>query len=126
MLPMLPAGDAEKALQEMQADFSRHAAFLRDAEGMKEISAHCHDMLQNLSPAAAQDPQLIARLRLKDLCITQENVVSAMLMDMEGPGDGVIYTSNGKSQLRPARPMPERDLWFERVWKKQLTKRNRE
>ena len=45
-----------------------------------------------------------------------------MLLDLDAPGDGVIYTSNGNSHLRAARPLPDRDLWFECVWKKQLEK----
>ena len=121
-LPILPAGDAEELLREMQADFSRHAAFMRNPEGMKKIMARCEEILGNSREAALDDPQLPARLRLKDLCITQINIISAMLLDLDAPGDGVIYTSNGNSHLRAARPLPDRDLWFERVWKKQLEK----
>ncbi len=122
--PLVPAGDAEALTKEMQAAMSRHAAFLREPKGMQALMARCQAVLSALTPAQTEDPMLIFRLRLKDLCITQREVLSAMLLENEG-AQGVLYTRNGQSCLKPARPLPERDLWFERVWKKQLEKENR-
>ena len=50
-------------------------------------------------------------------------VLSAMLFALEHPGQGVLETKNGVTQRRPARPIPTRDLWFERVWKADLARR---
>ena len=46
-------------------------------------------------------------------------VLSAMLyaQDEAQPARGVLMTERGVSRRVPARPLPERDLWFERVWK---------
>ena len=35
----------------------------------------------------------------------------------EKDAPGVLMTADGVSRRVPARPMPERDLWFEHVWK---------
>ena len=63
------------------------------------------------------------RIRLRDMMITQKQVLSAMLFALEHPGQGVLETKNGVTQRRPARPIPTRDLWFERVWKADLARR---
>ena len=46
--------------------------------------------------------------------------LSAMLYAKgeQGTPPGVLMTRNGISRREPARPLPERDQWFERVWKK--------
>ena len=56
-------------------------------------------------------------LRLFDMMQTQRQVVSAMLYALGDEGPGVLETRKGKSARRPARSIPERDLWFERVWR---------
>ena len=73
--------------------------------------------MESVAPAALDDPQLITRLRLRDLMMTQQQVLSAMICSETAPGPGVLYTCGGRSAYRPARPIPQRDLWFERVWK---------
>ena len=59
-------------------------------------------------------------LLLKDILLTQKAVLSAMLYAAQETGNpsGVLMTYCTESRREPARPMPERDLWFERVWKK--------
>ena len=57
------------------------------------------------------------RLRLRDMMVTQRQVLSAMLLENEPGEPGVIETRGGVSRRRPARPIPDRDLWFERVWR---------
>ena len=59
-------------------------------------------------------------LLLKDILLTQKAVLSAMLYAAQETGNpsGVLMTDGTESRREPARPMPERDLWFERVWKK--------
>ncbi len=96
---------------------TRWAAFQRDAAGMRgmleEISSH----LGRLMPPDLRDPQLTVRLRLRDMLLTQREVLSAMLFSLENDTEeGVLMTRSGVSRRVPARPLPERDLWFERVW----------
>ena len=57
---------------------------------------------------------------LRDILITQREVLSAMLYAKGETGSpaGVLMTRNGVSRREPARPLPERELWFERVWKR--------
>ena len=69
---------------------------------------------------AEDDMALEQRIRLRDLMLVQRQVLCAMLFDLQQPGVGVLETKNGISTRRPARPIPERDLWFERVWRKSL------
>lgn len=115
--PLLPTGDAKDITASLQSAMSRCAAFQRNAEEMaaleKQIAAH----MESVAPAALDDPQLITRLRLRDLMMTQQQVLSAMICSETAPGPGVLYTCGGRSAYRPARPIPRRDLWFERVWK---------
>ncbi|MGN0972671.1 MAG: hypothetical protein ACI4OY_12000, partial [Aristaeellaceae bacterium] len=56
---------------------------------------------------------------LRDMMLTQRQVLSAMLASLEDDTDqGVLITRDGVSRRLEARPLPERDLWFERVWQK--------
>lgn len=51
--------------------------------------------------------------------LTQRKVLSAMLTGLEEETvDGVLTMRGGLSRREAARPLPERDLWFERVWQK--------
>ena len=72
-----------------------------------------------LIPADLNDPQLVERIRLMDMLTTMREVLSAMLASLENDTDeGVLMTRNGVSTREAARPFPERDLWFERVWQR--------
>ena len=114
-LPLLPAGDAAALAQSFQEGMSRYAAFQRDPAGMKALLNQVEQALQQLVQADLNDPQLLERLRLRDQLLTQREVLSAMLSGCQGAG--VLLTLHGKSRRVPARPLPERDLWFERVWR---------
>ena len=117
--PMVPAGDAAALLLRLQSDMTRFAAFQRDADGMRTMLAEIEKRMSDLIPADLHDPQLITRLRLRDLMLTQREVLSAMLTSLEEDTDeGVLTTRGGVSHREAARPLPERDLWFERVWQK--------
>jgi succinate dehydrogenase/fumarate reductase flavoprotein subunit len=115
---MLPYGDAEALINEIQTLMTRFAAFQRDGEGMRLLMARLDDIGRSLIPISLEDPQLILRLRLRDIMITQRQVLSAMLFSLSNSESGVLETSGGQSARRPARPIPERDLWFESVWRK--------
>lgn len=93
-----------------------------DRGGMHHAKMPTHDALAcaggtNCEEAAAATEQ---RLRLRDLMLVQRQVLCAMLFNLRQPGMGVLETKNGVCTRRPARPLPERDLWFERVWRKSL------
>ena len=85
--------------------------------------AGCMDRVDHADCAdsAKDGASLEQRLRLRDLILVQKAVLCAMLSDLAQPGVGVLETRDGVSMRRPARPLPERDLWFERVWRKSLT-----
>lgn len=118
-LPLLPPGDAVAATQRFQADMSRWATFIRSADGMDTLLQNGAALLRQCGPASLNDPQLVSRLRLRDILITQQQVLSAMKYAMSRAGEGVLITCNGQSSLRAAHPLPTRDLWFERVWRRE-------
>ena len=117
--PLVPVGDAAAILMKLQADMTRHAAFQRDAAGMRSMLEENARHLSRLMPPDLHDPQLVVRLRLRDLLLTQREVLSAMLYAIEhDPAEGVLTTRGGVSRRVPARPLPEREFWFERVWQR--------
>ncbi len=113
---MLPAGGAEALIADLQACMTRYAAFERDENGMRSLLSKLDEIERRFIPANLCDPQLIQRLRLRDIVLTQRQVLSAMLYALHNNEPGVLETCRGQSSRRPARPLPERDLWFERVW----------
>lgn len=115
--PMVPDGPAAATLLQLQADMTRYAAFQRDAAGMRSIQQANSACLRRMIPADLRDDALLVRLRLRDLLLTQREVLSAMQLSLEhDDGEGVLMTRNGHSAREEARPLPTRDLWFERVW----------
>ncbi len=116
--PMLPAGGAEALIAELQACMTRHAAFERDENGIRRLLSRLDEIEGNVIPASLHDPQLIQRLRLRDIVLTLRQVLSAMLYALHDTEPGILETCQGQSSRRPAHPLPERDLWFERVWQR--------
>ena len=114
-IPKVPLGDVQALTSELQSEMSRSAAFIRNESGMRKLLDRMNEILENSMEASANDTQLVERLRLRDLCLIGREVLSAMLY---GYHNGILYTRNGISRDETARPIPERDLWFERVWKK--------
>ena len=110
---LLPRGDAAAFQREM----TRIAAFRRDPEGMEALKKRTEAALSHLLPEMRD---VCRGLLLKDILLTQQAVLSAMLYAAKETGNppGVLMTRGTESCREPARPMPERDLWFERVWKK--------
>lgn len=117
--PLVPAGDAGTITAELQEAMSRCGAFLRDPAGMARLLARIEELEAAFVPAEFGDPNLEERLRLRDLMLVQKQVLRAMLYETEHPGEGVLETRGSLCRRRPARPIPQRDLWFERVWRAQ-------
>ena len=113
----VPAGDADTDMVELQRAMTRCAAFQRDAGAMRALAERDAAVLSHARPLAEGDPDAAARLRLRDMALTQREVLGAMVYDMEHPGAGVLETRGGVSLRRPARPIPQRELWFERAWR---------
>ena len=109
----LPCGDPEPFRKEM----TRTASFQRDPAGMRRLKEQVEAALSRPGDPAGSIPQA---LLFKDMLLTQRAVLSAMLYAAEESGTppGVLMTYPGKSCRVPARPIPERNLWFESVWKK--------
>lgn len=84
---------------------------------MKALAQRDAAVLAHARPLAEGDPDAAARLRLRDMALTQREVLGAMVYDLEHPGAGVLETRQGVSRRRPARPIPSRELWFERAWR---------
>ena len=114
---MLPEGDPTDLMRELQARMTRYAAFQRDEQGIRGLLARLDEIERSLAPASLDDPLLPDRLRLRDMMRTQREVLSAMLLSLKDAQSGVVITRGGHSERREARPLPERDLWFERVWR---------
>lgn len=114
----LPGGDAPALLREVQQAMSRSAAFVRDAGGMRALARRIAEIEANRTAWDPADPALETRLRLQDALTVQKQVLAAMLYDRENPAlSGVLETRDGACRLRPARALPPRELWFERVWR---------
>lgn len=117
-LPMLPAGDPNSIIAALQAEMSGCAAFDRDEDAMRKLASDVNELLAHTMTADLNDPALVSRIRLRDMLLTQKEVLSAMLTRMSRPDElGIMLTKDGVSALVPARTLPKRELWFEKVWK---------
>ncbi|MDO5377515.1 MAG: FAD-binding protein [Clostridia bacterium] len=124
-IPEAPAGNVSELTLSLQKAMSRHAAFIRDEAGIRRLLSDLEAAGASCAPVSAQDPLAAQRLRLQDMMITQRHVLGAMLYGLAHEGEGVLMTRGGESYRRPARPIPERDQWFERVWKAYREQRTR-
>lgn len=115
---LLPTGDPAALTSELQTLMTRHAAFSRDEDGIRRLLSRLSEIERGFAPMDPDDPLLADRLRLRDLMLTQRQVLCAMLFGLRDDGPGVLETCRGACVRRPARPVPERDLWFERVWRR--------
>ena len=117
----LPYGDAQGnpdvlALS-MQTAMSRVAGVSKNATGIKAHLVHVRRGLENTRKMNADDPNLVSRILLKDLLETQKAVLETMLYTLEHPALGVLETRPKGCSYREPRPLPERNLWFESVWR---------
>jgi succinate dehydrogenase/fumarate reductase flavoprotein subunit len=114
----LPHGDPAPFQKEM----TRAAAFQRDEAGMRRLKERVEIALTQAEPQTEDVPRA---LLFRDILLTQRAVLSAMLYAAAEQGNppGVLMTYPEGSRREPARPLPERDLWFESVWKKSREER---
>lgn len=117
-MPVAPEGNPAEIILGLQKAMTRHAAFLRDEEGIRTMYKRLEELRENVRLVEPGDPLAEMRLRLWDMMETQREVLSAMLYSMTHEDTGVLMTRHGESYRRQARPIPERDQWFERVWRK--------
>ncbi len=119
---------------EQREKMSKYAAQFRDTEKMEEIKTEAENLLK--SPAANTTVPLEQKLRNRDALITQCAVLSSMLFAAENfasrggsrvtgshaTADGnsfvitTVYNKGYISFCEKCRPIPDRELWFEKVY----------
>lgn len=107
---------ASAQIQKAQRRMSDYAAAVRDSDKIKEI---LQTTLEELKSAA--DP------KLTDVLLTQAAVLTAMAEPCADPGwvQEVILSENGfAATVRPVRPIPKEDTFFENVWRSYRENRN--
>jgi len=113
----LPRGDAGEIRRAMQRGMTACAAIERGPEAMEELLANVRAALENTDEMDVTSPDVMERLLLRDMLVTQEAVLRAMIHSVRSPEEGVLETAGGTCRYRKARPIPERELWFENVWR---------
>ena len=106
-------------LARYQEEFSAHCAHVRSPERFGAMAEERIAALASYFDRCAIDDraQIPGLFLARDVLITQAAMLSAMRADA---GGGVVHTRlrDGEfiSELIPARPIPQRDTWFETVW----------
>lgn len=104
-----PEKDTKSHIKEAQRRMSDHAAAVRDPQKIKELLAVTLSELQETT-----DPEV------KDVLLTQGAVLTAMSQPNTDPKkvQEVTWTQNGfEITVRPVRPIPNDDSFFENVWR---------
>lgn len=130
------SSDVSRTLAAVRGEMSRCADFERDIPKMRALSEKLNDLREHFfNRVQIRDRRETADLfRLRDTVLTQCAVLSAMICSAETIGthgsalvrggnakDGErmqstqTVTQGGRSFLRPVRPMPNPELWFETV-----------
>ena len=118
-IPLLPVRCPVGDRISWQKKMSRVAGIERQIPEMEQMLRKIEEALDNAMPVDPSDTNFKERVLLGDILLTQREVLSAMLFDARhGTHEGVLMTKQGKSFRVAARPIPDRDLWFESVWRK--------
>ncbi len=118
-IPLLPVRCPVGDCISWQKKMSRVAGIERQIPEMEQMLRKIEEALDNAMPVDPSDTNFKERVLLGDILLTQREVLSAMLFDARhGTHEGVLMTKQGKSFRVAARPIPDRDLWFESVWRK--------
>ena len=130
--------------EEMQGEMSRVADFDRSTDGMRslyfKVCELCEGFFEKIS--IADDTELCELFMLYDLALSQRAALSAMLLSAEkvgshgsalvdGKPDGLCgqkrttrtLTKGNISELSEVSPMPDGELWFETLLRRQREKR---
>jgi len=102
-------GDASARIQKARRRMSDCAGAVRDPDKLREALQATLLELQT-----AEDPKLL------DVLLTQGAVLTAMAQPACDPGwvQEVVFTGQGfEATLRPVRPIPREDSFFENVWR---------
>ncbi|MBQ8092050.1 MAG: FAD-binding protein [Clostridia bacterium] len=119
---LCPVGDCRLWQQRM----TRAAGIERDVPEMEKMLQDIETALNAATAADPSDADFEQRVLLGDILLTQHEVLSAMILGAgEETHEGVLVTRQGKSFREAARPIPDRDLWFESVWKNYLEREGR-
>ena len=121
--------DIQKQLQGKMSDY---AAFLRDADQIRLLKAELEGYLSEAEQMAVSKEQLYRYFKYRDFLITAKEVLTAMLLWCAEIGargsavtvgssrvdhaDVMICTKDGKAFLEQPAPIPESEVWFERVY----------
>lgn len=136
--------------RQMQSIMTNHFAFMRDMAAMKNILPVCYDAYRNITSRNRWErlTEIPSLFKNRDMLITQlaygESILHTGILAGSRGGALVIENNvelpentdyrnqkilteykNGVTNItqRPIRPIPiNRDLWFEKVWKKHLNK----
>jgi len=103
----------DTALESARKRMSENAAAIRDTSKIKEL------LLQTLSDIHSLDPEIYDP-RLRDVLVTQAAVLTSMACPPASPSEirETVLTETGfETFLRPVRPIPDTDGFFENVWR---------
>ena len=117
-LPELPVIFSDELKNEIQMEMDRSAGIERSCADIEKLLKCIDQYLSFQSPASLSDAALIDKLLFKDMLVTQKYVLDAMKFSLLHSDAGVLLTDKNGSRRVPPRPLPARDLWFERVWKR--------
>ena len=141
-LPRFGSGnaDARELLVSLRKKMSDCADFDRDTGKMRELFSEVCNLCDNFydTVKVASDYDLLDAFMLYDTILTQRAVLSAMLISAEkvgshgsafvdrkatyendAPRDTQTVTDKNESYLRPVRPLPNPELWFETLLARQ-------
>ena len=141
-LPRFGSGnaDARELLVSLRKKMSDCADFDRDTGKMRELFSEVCNLCDNFydTVKVASDYDLLDAFMLYDTILTQRAVLSAMLISAEkvgshgsafvdrkapyendAPRDTQTVTDTNESYLRPVRPLPNPELWFETLLARQ-------
>ncbi|NLZ90013.1 MAG: FAD-binding protein [Clostridiales bacterium] len=133
-------GSCLDTMARFQAEMSRHAAHLRDLNGMVRLAGEVAEALDAYERQVRPEGRdgLYHYLKTRDMLRTQSAMLSAMIesaqrygtrgaalvdgAESRDPGANLLLETrleNGSfvSSFRPAKPIPKSDLWFENVWR---------
>lgn len=132
--------DARELLVSLRKKMSDCADFDRDTGKMRELFSEVCNLCDNFydTVKVASDYDLLDAFMLYDTILTQRAVLSAMLTSAEkvgshgsafvdrkapyendAPRDTQTVTDKNESYLRPVRPLPNPELWFETLLARQ-------